>query len=176
MFYFKWIGKAEFDRDEAELFAILYRNMSGLVPWEKSFEEEHAAWYAAVNEGLQKSNRRIVKIEDEKRNLIGFFQYYIGEKVWMMEEIQFAPEWQGKGNLFRELYRFVAAEIPERIRFVEAYADKRNRKSDGILKRMGLQILEDAGKWYRYRGEYADFRKWLEQEEFGQKREDSAYT
>ena len=72
----------------------------------------------------------------------------------MMEEIQLLPEYQGKG-VFQKLYKHLAGIVPKNIPYVEAYVHKKNLKSQGILKHLGLDIIGEnkSGNSYHYRGD-----------------------
>ena len=79
-----------------------------------------------------------------------------------MEEIQIMESYQGKYNIFRDLYGFVFEQIKEDICFVEAYANKQNIKSLGILEKMGLSTIGENrnGISYHLRGTYTDLKMW----------------
>ena len=78
-------------------------------------------------------------------SLWGFFQYYVtvDHSVFMMEEIQFKEAYRESG-LFGELYRFLIPKLPADIVSVEAYADKRNTKSLGVLGHLGLAVVGET--------------------------------
>lgn len=71
-------------------------------------------------------------------------------------------KYQGKHNLFRRLYGFLFDNIQNEPVYVEAYADKRNKKSIGILTRLGLSIIGENknGISFQFRGKYEDLLKW----------------
>ena len=73
----------------------------------------------------------------------------------MMEEIQFTEKYKVTG-IFRELYSYLTEIIPRDTEFVEAYADKRNKKSIEVLTHLGLEIIgENKNKVsYHFRGRY----------------------
>ena len=81
----------------------------------------------------------------------------------MMEEIQFKPEYQGKG-IFRKLYGFVLKNIRNDLEFVEAYASVYNQKSIGILENFGLsnEGLNKNGRSYHFKGSFNNLIKWYE--------------
>ena len=57
-----------------------------------------------------------------------------------LDKFDFA--YQGKYNIFRKLYAFLLPNIDSNISYVEAYANKANIKSIGILKKWDLKSLE----------------------------------
>ena len=77
----------------------------------------------------------------------------------MMEEIQFKEAYHGSG-LFGDLYRYLIPRLPADIQAVEAYADKRNRKSLAVLAHLGLTVMGENknGISYRLRGSYAELK------------------
>ena len=144
-----------------EIFTILAANMRVIAPTGLTYEEDRAQWLSCVPPALEKEARQIILIYD-RDELIGFFQYYVtaDHSVFMMEEIQFKPAYHGSG-LFGDLYRYLIPRLPEDIQAVEAYADKRNRKSLGVLSHLGLTVVGENknGISYHLRGSYAELKK-----------------
>lgn len=140
-----------------EIFDILAANMRVIAPTGLTYEEDKAQWMACVPPALAQEARQMVLVYagDE---LVGFFQYYVtaDHSVFMMEEIQFKEAYRGSG-VFGDLYRFLIPKLPEDIRFVEAYADKRNAKSLAVLGHLGLAVIgENKNRISRHlRGDYA---------------------
>ena len=140
-----------------EIFGILATNMRVIAPTGLTYEEDRAQWMACVPPALTKDARQMVLIYagDE---LVGFFQYYVtaDHAVFMMEEIQFKEAFRGSG-LFGELYRFLIPKLPADIVSVEAYADKRNTKSLGVLGHLGLTVIGENknGISWHLRGDFA---------------------
>lgn len=160
---FEYLDKSLFDEYESTLFNILADNMTLIAPTGADREEEHKSWYSAVKDGLCADARRIVLIKEiDTERIIGFFQYYTNPHVFMMEEIQIIPEFQGRDNIFRDLYGFVLGNISDSPEFVEAYADKRNAKSHAILRRLGLSVIGENknGNCHYLRGRYSELLKW----------------
>ena len=143
-----------------EIFTILAANMRVIAPTGLTYEEDRAQWLSCVPPALEKEARQIILIYD-RDELIGFFQYYVtaDHSVFMMEEIQFKPAYHGSG-LFGDLYRYLIPRLPADIQAVEAYADKRNKKSLGVLAHLGLTVIGENknGISYRLRGSYAELR------------------
>jgi hypothetical protein len=73
----------------------------------------------------------------------------------MMEEIQFKLEYHGSG-MFKQLYRYLITIIPPDTKHVEAYANKRNEKSQLILKLLGLEVIGENknGNSWNFKGKY----------------------
>lgn len=144
------------------LFDILADNMQVIAPTGNTREEDYKCWYEGVGDGLKRAERQIVLIEDAD-SIVGFFQYYTNEDTFMMEEIQFKSEYQGKGVL-RELYGFILNNIENDLEFVEAYANVNNQKSIGILDKFGLSNigLNKNGISYHFKGRFVDLIKWYE--------------
>ena len=140
-----------------EIFGILATNMRRIAPTGLTYEEDRAQWMACVPPALTKDARQMVLIY-VGGELAGFFQYYVtaDHSVFMMEEIQFKEAYRESG-LFGELYRFLIPKLPADIVSVEAYADKRNTKSLGVLGHLGLTVIGENknGISWHLRGDFA---------------------
>ena len=140
-----------------EIFDILATNMRVIAPTGLTYEEDKAQWMACVPPALVQEARQMVLIYTGDE-LVGFFQYYVtaDHSIFMMEEIQLTEAYRGRG-VFGELYRFLIPRLPEDIRFVEAYADKRNTKSLAVLGHLGLAVIgenKNQISWH-LRGDFA---------------------
>ena len=144
-----------------DIFDILATNMRVIAPTGMTYEEDKAQWMACVPPALEKEARQIILIY-AKDELAGFFQYYVtaDHGVFMMEELQLKESYHGSG-LFGALYRFLIPRLPTDIQAVEAYADKRNAKSLGILKHLGLTVIGENknGISLHLRGDFAELKK-----------------
>ena len=160
MLEFVLLDKSKFEAMSTAIFSILAQNMSAIAPTGNTYEEDYEIWFKAVGDGLKNESRQIMLINYDDV-LIGFFQYYVNNALFMMEEVQITPQFQGK-NLFRKLFGFVFSILPGNIETVEAYANKQNIKSQKILQRLGLQQIGESkdGNSYHYRGEYASLVDW----------------
>lgn len=160
MIGFEYLNKSDFSTVATDVFNILADNMEKIAPTGNSREEDYKCWYEGVSGGLKRDERQIVLIKD-REIIIGFFQYYTNENTFMMEEIQFKPEYQGKG-IFRELYGFIFKNIKNDLKFVEAYANINNLKSIGILERLGLSKIgvNKSGSCFHFKGIYSELLKW----------------
>lgn len=157
---FEYLNKADFSTVSSVIFNILADNMEKIAPTENTREEDYKCWYEGVIGGLKRDERQIVLIKDSD-SIIGFFQYYTNDDTFMMEEIQFKTEYQGK-NIFRKLYGFLIPNIRDDIKFVEAYANITNHKSIGILEKLGLCKIgmNKNGRSFHFGGNYSDLIKW----------------
>lgn len=162
MISFEYLNKPDFPTIAHTIFDILADNMTTIAPTGNSKEEDFNLWFNAVNGGLQRAERQIILIKDNK-NIVGFFQYFTNTDTFMMEEIQFKPEYQKKG-VFRKLYGFVLNHIKNDLEFVEAYANINNQKSIGILENFGLLNtgLNKNGCSYHFKGKFINLIKWYE--------------
>jgi len=162
MIYFEYMDKTRFHKLSNDMFEILATNMSMIAPTGNEHKDDLELWHSAVSEGLLEEKRKIVLILSDNTELIGFFQYYANGNLFMMEEIQLSKAWQGRENTFRRLYEFVAPQLLG-IETVEAYANKQNEKSQGILKKLGLVVIGENrnGNSYHYRGQFSALLEWL---------------
>ena len=160
-FSFRYLEKPPSPLLLDEIFDILAANMRVIAPTGMTYEEDKAQWLSCVPPALEKDARQMILIHDGDE-LIGFFQYYVtaDHSTFMMEEIQFKPAYRGSG-LFGKLYRFLIPRLPADIVSVEAYADKRNTQSLGVLGHLGLTVIGENknGKSYRLRGDFARLRQ-----------------
>lgn len=164
-FNFQLLEKAALEDILLQLFKILHGNMSLIAPTGGTFEEDFAVWREYIVPALQEERRQMVLMlcGDE---LAGYFQYDICNDVFMMEEIQIKPEYQGTG-LFRELYCWLGDKIPGDVTYVQAYSNKENLKSQGILERLGLRRIGESksGNSYHYMGKCRGLWDYLEKTE-----------
>ncbi len=155
---FSFLDKQKAEKYLPDLFAILHSNMSLIAPTYNSYKEDFEIWYPSIIPALQKEQRQIVLMFVDS-TLVGYFQYYINidKCSLMMEEIQIVKAMQGRG-IFSAFYKWLVRQLPEDILYVEAYANKKNHKSQAILKHMGLlQSGENkSGNSFYYKGEYAN--------------------
>ena len=163
MVKFSLLNKSKFNDFSKELFDILANNMDNIAPTGNSYEDDFSTWYEAVSEGLQKKERHIVIISFDGK-LIGFFQYYVNNNgLFMMEEIQILTEYQEKKyNIFSKLFDYIFTILPTNIITVEAFANKKNIKSQQILQHLGLIIIGDNknGNCYHFQGNFENLIKW----------------
>ena len=135
------------------LFKLLSTNMSGIAPTGNTREQDYQIWIAGILPALECEERQILLIEQSDA-VIGFFQYCTDDAVFKMEEIQIEPAQWGSGA-FQTLYQYLANHIPQRIRWVEAFANKQNVKSQQILRHLGLEIIGENknGNSWHFRGD-----------------------
>ena len=160
---FHFLKQDEFEQYANELFSILYDNMSQIAPTGNGREEDFLSWFEANKEGLKNTNRHIIiSVRKETHEIVGYFQYTVQNNVLLMEEIQIRKTYQGKYNIFEKIYGLVLANMREDVHVVEAYANKKNTKSIGILGKLGLSIVGENknGTSYHFRGTYADLLDW----------------
>lgn len=159
---FSYLNKTKFNEYAPYIFGILADNMTKIAPTGNTREEDYKCWYGAVSEGLSRAERQIILITDSTSNeIIGFFQYYVNADTFVMEEIQIVSKHQGKNNIFRNLYGFILDGMKKDVEFVEAYANKSNFKSIGILQRLGLSVIgtNKNGNSFHFKGKYTDLIK-----------------
>ena len=155
---FLFLDKQKLDVFLPRLFEILHSNMSLIAPTNNSYEDDFEIWSSHIIPAIQKEQRQIVLMCVESE-LVGYFQYYINSDTdsLMMEEIQIEKAFQGTG-LFSEFYNWLIKSLPKNIMYVEAYANKKNLKSQSILKHLGLVESGENknGNSFYYKGKYAD--------------------
>lgn len=144
-----------------DLFAILYENMNPIDEWDEPYEVAREGWCTTIAKALDDPRRRLLVLHDGE-TIAGFFMYAVNREtgLFLMEEIQFRPHYQGVG-LFHRLYDEVLPSLPPEIAVVEAYAHKKNLKSQGILTHFGLIAIGENknGSCLHYRGDMREFSK-----------------
>ncbi len=161
MIRFEFLLKNDFEKLSKQIFKILSDNMQKIAPTGNSYKDDYKYWNDAVGEAIKKENRNIILIYYDN-NLIGFFQYYTNNTIFMMEEVQINANYQHKYGIFRELFNFIFSNLPNNIETVEAYANKQNIKSNSILIKMGLQVVgkNKSGNSFFYQGKFIDLLAW----------------
>lgn len=160
MLTFTYIDKSRLDELLPGLFPLLYANMDKIAPTGEGYEKDFEEWYGNVRPALEKPARKLIIISDGDET-IGFFQFYVNETVFMMEEIQFIPRVWGTG-VFEALYKHLKEVVPPETLFVEAYAHRLNSKSQGILLHMGLEPIDRGNDCIKFRGRLTDMFSALE--------------
>ena len=152
MISFSFLEKSRAEEVFPALFKILHSNMSVIAPTGNSYEEDYAYWHDCIFHELDNPQRQIIMILDDN-TMVGYFQFSLNETTFKMEDIQFCREYIGTG-MFRLLYSYLSDLIPRETIYVEAYAHKKNKKSQGILKHLGLDIVGENknGNSYLFRG------------------------
>ena len=137
-----------------ELFAILAGNMRTIAPTGNTYDEDFEIWLKCAVPAWREGKCTVILIFDGDV-LCGYFQYSIADSTFRMEEIQFKHDYQGSG-LFSELYRYLTAIIPAQTKYVDAFANKENIKSQEILKHLGLTAVGENKnrKSLHFKGEY----------------------
>ncbi len=157
MIVFQLLDKNEVQRWLPQLFSVLHENMSVIAPTGNTYEQDYALWSDAVGPAMQKENRQVVLIFSDDI-LIGYLQYYTNETTFMIEEAQIKPAHQGCG-VIRKAFGFVCDFIPSDIPYVEAYANKKNSRSQNILENHGFTCIGENknGNSYHYRADCQAF-------------------
>lgn len=137
-----------------EMFEILASNMNVIAPTGNSYDTDFKIWSECVVPVLREGERSVILIFCEDA-LCGFFQYFVNDTTFRMDEIQFKKEYQGCG-LFTELYHYLTTIISAQTKYVDAFARKKNLKSQRILEHLGLSLVGESknGKSLYFKGEY----------------------
>ena len=81
-----------------ELYDILYGNMSVIAPTGSSYEEDKQSWLPCIVSALENPTTKN-SVDLWRAGLAGFFMFSLKNETFLMEEIQFKPEYQGVGSL-----------------------------------------------------------------------------
>ena len=159
MIRFSLMNKQEKDAWLPELFDLLYNNMQSIAPHGLGYEREKEEWLANVSPALEKETRQILLCFADQE-LAGYLQYYTREKLVMVEEVQLKSAYQ-RTMVFYYLCRALLELMPEEIVIIEAYADKRNVNSQGIMKKLGMQQVGEEGGFVHLRGSVSQAGDWF---------------
>ncbi len=153
-FVFEKMKKQDIPIFLSEMFDILAENMSKIAPTGNSYDEDYKIWSKCVGPVLREGKRNVILIFDENI-LCGWFQYFVNDTTFRMDEIQFRHDYQGSG-LFSELYHYLTTIVPCQTKYVEAFSNKANLKSQEILKHLGLKENGENinGNSVYFKGEY----------------------
>ena len=160
-YHYEFLNKSKKREFLPRLFSILHSNMNEIAPTGNSYTEDERIFLENVAPALDKAPRQIVLFYfgDE---LIGYFQYYVNGELFMMEEIQLVSAHHGSG-VFGSFYRWLLPLLPDGVTRVEAYAHKKNIKSQSILRHLGLEVVAEQENNYHFRGEYVKlYRHYIE--------------
>lgn len=155
---FARMNKAEKERLLPELFDILYENMAAMDFGGMTYADARARWLGAVSPALEKAPRQVVLclVGEE---IVGFAQYYTRGELLMVEEVQLRRAYRGTTAFFR-LCRYLAELLPGKIAVVEAYASKENQRSAALMKRLGMELLDEGeSPFLHFRGDGEIIRK-----------------
>ena len=76
--------------------------------------------------------------------------YYINGDTMMVEEVQIRGEYQ-KTVLSAELFRFIRQHLLPKTGCLEAYADRRNTASQLLMRKLGMELIGDDGRFVHFR-------------------------
>ena len=148
---FCYLDKIKKDQFIPELFDLFYENMSKIISFEKSFEDEKREWIECISEAVCKAPRQIILcLEDEE--IVAFVMYYTRGDLLMIEELQIKEKHQ-RTRLCYRLFKYMLGMLPDDIATVEAFEHKENHNSHQVMKNLGMTIADDSlGKFIHLRG------------------------
>ena len=150
MITFTYLNKNEKEIFLPKLFDLLYDNMSEIAPANSTYEHQKKQWLGNVSPALDKSARQIIMCyaDDE---LIGYIQYYINDKLIMVEELQLKKKYHCTLTFYR-FCKHLICTLSTNIEYVEAFADKRNINSQKLMQRLGMKIIDSNSEFVHLRG------------------------
>jgi RimJ/RimL family protein N-acetyltransferase len=144
------------------MFTIISQNMREIAPTGNTLEEDRAAWTQAMLEELRNPGKRWIFAFCGKE-LAGYTLYRIAGDTLHMDEIQVAKGFQGDGRAFPalmgKLLEDARAAGVERLR---SYANRQNLKSQATLRKLGLQVIGETPRGFRYQGRAGDAQAWFQ--------------
>lgn len=137
MVLFSQLNKLEKDLWLPKLFDLLYSNMASFMG---DYATEKELWLSNVSPALDKDPRQIILCLAGNEP-VGFLQYYKRDTLLMVEEVQIKEEYQNT-FLFYRLCRHLMHCLTEGITTIEAFAEVRNLKSQKLMGKLGMEIID----------------------------------
>ena len=150
MLTFTFLNKQEKETWLPRLFDLLYENMQSIAPSDLSYDAEKQQFMANVSPALEKAPRQIILCFSDG-DLAGYVQYYTRGDMLMVEEVQLKKVYQ-RSFAFYRFCKHLLSILPPEIRYVEAYADRRNAYSQQIMSKLGMEVMEADGPFLHLRG------------------------
>ena len=135
-----------------QLFEILYDNMSVIAPTGDSFEEDRNMWLAYCVPALKEPQREMLLVY-VGAVLAGYIQYRISEETLFVEEVELKREYH-RTLVFYRTCLYLLGNLPETVRYVEAYVRKENTYSMALQQKLGIKRIGEnrTGNSWHYRG------------------------
>ena len=163
MVNYSYLKKENFDQVARTLFEILANNMDGIAPTGNPREEDYKTWYSEKAPKAKNGEEQYLLVTDrESGEIVAFFEHHVENDTLVMDEIQISQVYHGKGGVFRSIYGHVIENIGDKCLYVEAAANKLNKKSIGVLGTLGLEVAGELhnGGCVLMRGKYSDLLNW----------------
>ena len=159
MILFSELDKANKDHILPIMFDILYQNMNSIAPSNLSYQKEKENYISTVSRAMNRDSRKVLLCTDND-SIVGYIQYYTSDDLLMIEEVQIIKRLQ-KTLLFYKMCRHLANTLPLTIRYIEAYADKRNIYSQRLMQKIGMKQTKTVcdPAFVHLRGNCAPLRK-----------------
>ena len=157
---FCYLNKAQKDEWLPLLFDLFYENMSKIITFDKSFEDEKREWIECISEAICKAPRQIILCLDDQE-IVAFVMYYTRNDALMIEELQIKEKYQ-RTRLCYRLLKYLIEVLPDNIETVEAYAHEENYISQLVMKNLGMTSVGDESRKFvhlRGKAEYIKQKK-----------------
>lgn len=106
---FEYADKNKLEMVLPKLFELLSSNMSIIAPTGNSYDEDYKIWLSNIEPAMQKPQRQIILMLCDN-DIVGYFQYYINSRTFMMEEIQIEKTYQRTG-IFSSFYSWLVYQL-----------------------------------------------------------------
>ena len=133
------------------LFDLLYENMNEIILSNSEYEQEKEQWFTNVTPALDKPTRQITMCFDDNE-LIGYIQYYINNKLLMIEELQLNKKYHCTFTFYSFCKNFIKG-LPSDIKYIEAFADRRNSYSQKLIQKSGMKYVDSNSNFIHFRGD-----------------------
>ena len=155
-------GKEEIRALFPQMFAIISTNMSAIAPTGNTMEDDRRSWTQAMESELRNPEKRWIFARADGV-LAGYLLYRVSaaDDVIHMDEIQIAQAYQDDGVLFPALMAALLRDPAVPGATLRSYANKQNAKSQGVLRRMGLNVVGETVRGLRFEGKGSDALAWF---------------
>lgn len=146
------LKKEEYEKLLPVLFEILYSNMNVIAPSPYDYEEDKEAWLGYLVPALENGTEILLLYAGS--TLAGYFQYRVVGDTLYADEVEIRREYQ-RTFLFYRFCCCLRELLPEKIRYVCSYVNKRNQNSVAIHEKLGMERIGEnkSGTSWCYRGE-----------------------
>ena len=139
------------------IFDLYYQNMHSIAPSSLPYSQERSVWLSEVSPAVDKAPRQIILCQKDDQ-LIGYIQYYTRGALLMIEEFQICSFYQNT-LLFHRMCRYLGRQLPEEIRYIEAFADIRNHASLNLMKKLGFHEAEHSSPFVHLRADFVEVKR-----------------
>ena len=142
------------------MFKIISENMNKIIKSKNSLDEDYKIWKESMQKEIQNEQKRWI-IALHENIIIGYFLYRVNNSELFLDEIQIKENYQGDKVTFIKLFSYLLNEELDDNVIVYAGINKKNKKSQGIVKKFGFIKYEETKQSFKYKTEWKSFKNIL---------------